>query len=84
MMETTYNPTICPFRHLRRERANHGPQPTALVREAYFRLVEQKTASWQNRTQFYAVAPEVMRRVFVDHARKKWAPRGQAPMGLSR
>lgn len=61
--------------YMRRERANHTLQPTVLVHEAYLRLVEQKSASWQNRTQFYAVAATVMRHVLVDYARKRWARR---------
>ena len=54
--------------YLRRERANHTLQPTALVNEAYLRLVDQK-ARWQNRAQFFGVAAQLMRRVLVDHAR---------------
>jgi RNA polymerase sigma factor (TIGR02999 family) len=54
--------------YLRRERANHTLQPTALVNEAYLRLVDQK-ARWQNRAQFFGVAAQLMRRILVDHAR---------------
>src|SRR5215210_8218370 len=55
--------------YLRRERANHTLQPTALVNEAYMRLVDQKHARWQNRAQFFGVAAQLMRRILVDHAR---------------
>ena len=56
--------------YLRRERADHTLQPTALVHDAFLRLVEQRRANWQNRTQFFAVAAEQMRRLLVDHARR--------------
>lgn len=55
--------------YLRRERVNHTLQPTALVNEAYLRLVDQKNARWQNRAQFFGVAAQLMRRILVDHAR---------------
>ena len=60
-------------RYLRRERRDHTLQPTALVHEAYLRLVGQDHVSWQNRAHFFAVAARVMRRVLVDHARAKRA-----------
>ena len=53
------------------ERQEHTLQPTALVHEAYIRLVNWESVSWQNRAHFFAVAAEVMRNVLVDHARKK-------------
>jgi RNA polymerase sigma factor (TIGR02999 family) len=56
-------------RHLRRERAGHTLQPTALVHEAYLRLVGQADVDWRNRAQFLGVAAVMMRRVLVDHAR---------------
>jgi RNA polymerase sigma factor (TIGR02999 family) len=56
---------------LRRERPGHTLQPTALVNEAYLRLIDQKRTAWQNRAHFLAVASEMMRRVLVDHARRK-------------
>src|SRR5713226_5257326 len=59
--------------YLRRERPGHTLQPTALVHEAYLRLVDQKNARWQNRAQFYGVAAQLMRRVLVDHARQHQA-----------
>jgi len=57
-------------RYLRRERTNHTLQTTALVHEAYLKLVDQKAANWQNRAQFYGVASQLMRRILVDHARR--------------
>ena len=55
--------------YLRRERQNHTLQTTALVHEAYLKLAGQREANWENRSQFYIVASEMMRRVLVDHAR---------------
>jgi RNA polymerase sigma-70 factor (ECF subfamily) len=55
--------------YLRRERADHTLQPTALVNEAYLRLVDQRSARWQNRAHFFGVAAQMMRRILVDHAR---------------
>ena len=55
--------------YLRRERPGHTLQPTALVHEAYLRLVDQRRVAWRNRAQFFGVAAEMMRRVLVDHAR---------------
>ena len=57
-------------RYMRREKSDHTLQPTALVNEAYIKLVDLKTANWQDRAHFYAVASRVMRRILVDHARK--------------
>lgn len=54
---------------LRRERHNHSLQPTALVHEAYMRLVDQRRVMWQNRAQFFGVACQMMRRILVDRAR---------------
>ena len=56
---------------LRRERTGHTLQPTALVHEAYLRLVGQDRAGWRNRAQFFAVASEMMRRILVDRARAR-------------
>jgi RNA polymerase sigma factor (TIGR02999 family) len=56
--------------YMRRERANHTLQPTALVHEAYLRMIDQKTAGWDDRTHFFGVAARIMRQVLVDHARK--------------
>jgi RNA polymerase sigma factor (TIGR02999 family) len=55
---------------LRRERSDHTLQPTALVHEAYLRLMNQKRVVWQNRAQFFGVASQIMRRILVDHARR--------------
>jgi RNA polymerase sigma-70 factor (ECF subfamily) len=57
--------------HLRRERRGHTLQPTALVHEAYLKLVDQKRAIWQNREQFFGVASQMMRRLLVDRARAR-------------
>ena len=59
--------------HLRKERKSHTLQPTALVHEAYLRLVDQKNPNWQNRTHFYGVAARLMRQILVDHARGRQA-----------
>jgi RNA polymerase sigma-70 factor (ECF subfamily) len=59
--------------YLRRERPGHTLQPTALVNEAYLRLVDQREAKWQNRSHFYGIAAKLMRRILVDHARAKYA-----------
>jgi RNA polymerase sigma factor (TIGR02999 family) len=59
--------------YLRRERRDHTLQPTALVNEAYVRLLGQHRASWQNRAQFFGVAAQIMRRVLVDYARERQA-----------
>src|SRR5262245_8309107 len=56
-------------RQLRRERSDHTLQTTALVHEAYLRLVGQRNANWQNRAQFFGVAAQLMRRILVDYAR---------------
>jgi RNA polymerase sigma factor (TIGR02999 family) len=58
-------------RQLRNERGGHTLQPTALVHEAYLRLVDQREADWQNRAHFFGVAAQVMRRILVDHARRR-------------
>lgn len=59
--------------YLRRERREHTLQPTALVNEAYLKLVRQRTIRWQNRAQFFGVAAQLMRRILVDHARANYA-----------
>jgi RNA polymerase sigma factor (TIGR02999 family) len=59
--------------YLSNERKDHTLQPTALVHEAYIRLVDWENVSWQNRAHFFAVAAQVMRRILVDHARGKKA-----------
>ncbi len=59
--------------HLKAERGDHTLQPTALVHEAYIRLVGQRSVSWANRAHFYGIAAQMMRRVLVDHARRRLA-----------
>lgn len=56
--------------YLKNERSNHTLQPTALVHEAYLRLVDQRHVAWKNRAQFLALAAQMMRRILVDHARR--------------
>jgi RNA polymerase sigma factor (TIGR02999 family) len=58
-------------RSLQRERSGHTLQATSLVHEAYLRLVDQNSMTWQNRAQFFAVAAQIMRRILVDHARSQ-------------
>jgi len=57
--------------HMRRERQDHTLQPTALVNEAYLRLVDQQRVEWRSRVHFYGIAAKMMRRILVDHARKR-------------
>ena len=59
--------------YLRRERQGHTLQPTALVHEAYLRLIDQTQVQWQNRAHFFGVAAQMMRRILVDHARQQQA-----------
>ncbi len=58
---------------MQREREGHTLQPTALVHEAFLRLVQQERVEWQGRAHFFAVASQVMRRILVDHARARAA-----------
>jgi len=60
-------------RFLRRERPDHTLQTTALVHEAYLRLIDQRDVRWQNRAHFFAIAAQLMRRILVNHARDKYA-----------
>src|SRR5689334_18884782 len=62
--------------YMRRERQGHTLQTTALVNEAYIRLVDYKRMRWQDRAHFFAVAAQVMRRILVDHARAHNIKRG--------
>ncbi len=59
--------------YLRRERSDHTLQPTALVHEAYLKLIDQTQVKWQNRAHFFGIAANIMRRILVDHARKHTA-----------
>jgi RNA polymerase sigma-70 factor, ECF subfamily len=62
--------------YLKRERAGHNLQATALVNEAYLRLVDYKRMRWENRAHFFAVSAQLMRRILVDHARRRNHKRG--------
>jgi RNA polymerase sigma factor (TIGR02999 family) len=57
--------------HLRRERPDHTLQATALVHEAYLRMIKQEDVNWQNRAHFYRVAAQAIRHILVDHARHR-------------
>jgi RNA polymerase sigma factor (TIGR02999 family) len=63
-------------RYMRSERTGHSLQTTALVNEAYMRLVDYKSMQWQNRAHFFAVSAQLMRRILVDHARRHNLKRG--------
>jgi RNA polymerase sigma factor (TIGR02999 family) len=72
-------------RYLRRERAEHTLQATALVHEAYLKLVNQQQVEWQNRAHFYGIAAHAMRRILIDHARSRQADKrgsGEAQLSL--
>jgi RNA polymerase sigma factor (TIGR02999 family) len=70
--------------YLRSERPGHTLQGTALVHEAYLRLIDQKQVKWQNRAHFFALASQMIRRILVDHARgHKAAKRGSGAPKLS-
>ena len=70
-------------RYLHKERSDHTLQPTALVNEAYLRLIDQNVP-WQNRAHFFGVAAEMMRRILIDHARKHQAQkRGSGGIKIS-
>jgi RNA polymerase sigma factor (TIGR02999 family) len=71
--------------YLRRERPDHTLQATALVHEAYMRLVDQREVAWQNRAHFFGIAAQIMRRILVDHARMQKAEKrgsGEIPIVL--
>jgi RNA polymerase sigma factor (sigma-70 family) len=71
-------------RHLKRERQNHTIQRTALVHEAFVRLVNQQSVDWQSRAHFFALASNLMRRILVDHARARLASkRGGGAVAVS-
>ena len=70
--------------HLRHERQNHTLQATALVHEAYIKLIAQRNTDWKNRAHFFAVASSLMRRILVDYARRQLrAKRGAGQLKLS-
>jgi len=66
--------------YLRKERSDHTLQATALVHEAYVRLVDQREVEWKNRNHFFGVAAQLMRRVLLDHARKHQAAKRGGPL----
>jgi RNA polymerase sigma-70 factor (ECF subfamily) len=59
--------------YMRRERSGHTLQPTALVNEAFLRLIQQRNVQWNNKNQFLGVAAPIMRRILVDHSRRRRA-----------
>jgi RNA polymerase sigma-70 factor, ECF subfamily len=72
--------------YLRHERVDHTLQPTALVNEAYLRLVEEKSVNWQSKSHFFGVSAKLMRRILVDHARSHLAEKrgsGVPKVGLT-
>lgn len=66
--------------YLRRERPDHTLQATALVHEAYLRMVDQRNTQWKERGHFFMVAAEMMRRILIDHARKHRAVKRGGPL----
>ena len=71
-------------RYMRRENPGHTLQTTALVNEAYCKLVDQKNVRWQNRAHFFAIAAQLMRRILIDHARSRLrAKRGGAAQRIT-
>jgi RNA polymerase sigma-70 factor, ECF subfamily len=70
-------------RQMRGERADHTLQPTALVHEAFLRLVDQQDVEWQSRAQFFGVAARMMRRLLVDHARRRRAAKRGTPVAVT-
>lgn len=69
--------------YLRRERQDHTLQPTALVHEAYLRLIGQDRVAWQSRAHFFGVAAQMMRRILVDHARARHAAKRPGALKVS-
>ncbi|MFI5179585.1 MAG: ECF-type sigma factor [Vicinamibacterales bacterium] len=67
--------------YLRRERSSHTLQPTEVVNEAYMRLLPQRGIDWASRSHFYGIAAQMMRRILVDHARRKRAAKRDGPAG---
>lgn len=59
--------------YMRKENKNHTLQPTALVNEAYLKLIDQTRVNWKNRSHFFGISAQIMRRILVDHARKRIA-----------
>jgi RNA polymerase sigma factor (TIGR02999 family) len=70
--------------YLRRERKGHTLQTTALINEAYLRLVDQKHVHWSNRSHFFGISAQIMRRILIDHARRyDYAKRGGGAQRIS-
>jgi RNA polymerase sigma factor (TIGR02999 family) len=69
--------------YLRRERPGHTLQPTALVNEAYLRLMGQRRVAWLNRAQFFGIAAQMMRRILIDHARERDAAKRPGGVRIS-
>jgi RNA polymerase sigma factor (TIGR02999 family) len=67
--------------YLRRERGGHTLQPTAIVNEAYIRMMPQRGVAWANRAHFFGIAAKMMRRVLVDHARRRRAAKREGFAG---
>jgi RNA polymerase sigma factor (TIGR02999 family) len=70
-------------RYMQRERPGHSLQTTALVNEAYMRLVDYKRMQWQNRAHFFAVSAQLIRRILIDHARRRNLKRGGGKRHIS-
>ena len=71
-------------RYMSRERKGHTLQTTALINEAYVRLVDQKNVNWANRSHFFAISAQIMRRILIDHARRHaYAKRGGGAQQVS-
>ena len=71
-------------RYMSRERKGHTLQTTALINEAYVRLVDQKNVHWANRSHFFAISAQIMRRILIDHARRRaYAKRGGGAQQVS-
>lgn len=85
LLETVYHELRLLARsYLSKERSNHTLQPTALVNEAYLRLIRQRNVTWQNRAHFFGIAAQIMRRILIDHARKHlYAKRGGGAVKIS-
>ena len=71
-------------RFMRRERAGHSLQTSALVNEAYIRLADCKRMEWRDRAHFFAVSAQLMRRILVDHARRHNLKRGAGALPLAK
>ncbi|MGB0715396.1 MAG: sigma-70 family RNA polymerase sigma factor [Phycisphaerae bacterium] len=67
--------------HMKIERGDHTLQPTALVHEAYLKLIDQRSTDWKDRLHFFAVASRIIRRILVDHARQRFAQKRGGRVG---